>query len=690
MKKLLLLFYWLLVCLSLFTGKVMAQEKETKWTQVLGSSSVETVKGIVSDGDGNTYITGSIEGTVNVILADNNPLSINTTGLKDVFVAKINSAGKYVWIQTYGCDEGNDIGNKIKIDGNGDLIIIGEFVSTVDFNVNDTEGGGILVSKGGSDAFVLKLSALDGTFKWVKSVGSGATDNATGLSIDDVNNIFIGGRFGGTVDFDPGLGISNLVSKGGSNTWNSFVLKLDIDGNFDWAKRIGGIDAATTCQITIYDMHVANNMVYLTGRYQYGVNFNPDETPAQTINSTKQSAFILTLTDAGGYVWHRAITGSGTSTIWANGYGIVTDNSGNVFVVGTYRESVLAPVIAGEGSLEEPGATGDAYVIKFDNNGKMIWGKRIGAGSEDIAEGIAIDVKGDIYATGRFASTVDFGNGISAAAGGQFDAFIVKIKNDGVTKWVHRIGGSATELSAAGGGTAGIDKGQVLYIDQDYNIYTAGVFAASAIFDLPAATIKYTSLGGDDVFIHKLGQPDVLPIHLAYFKGKRELDRNSLSWQTLNENNNSHFVVQRSTDGIIFSEIAEIGGYGNSNSVKGYSYVDYTSFTGPVYYRLLQVDFNGKSTYSEVVIIQSEFNDVIIYPNPFSEMVRLKLAENNTGAGTSVKIVDATGRDVHNIRKVIGNEIILDLSSQPDGLYLIELQRDEKIHIYKVIKRANK
>ncbi|MFD1628778.1 SBBP repeat-containing protein [Pseudopedobacter beijingensis] len=693
MKKLLRFRYPSLVCffLFLFAEKLVAQEKETQWAQTLGSPAVEIVKGVAHDNDGNVYITGAIEGPITVTLADNTSTTVSSTGLKDIYVAKINSEGKYIWIKTYGCDEGNDIGNKIKIDSNGDLIVIGDFFSTVDFNESDTEGGGIVVSKGGTDAFILKLAASDGAFKWVKSVGGASIDNATGLSVDSANNIFIGGRFGGTVDFDPGLGIFNLTSKAGANSWNSFVLKLDTDGNFAWAKRIGGIDASTTCNITIYDMYTANNRIYLTGRYKFGVNFNPDDAPAQLENAVKESSFVLTLTDQGVYQWYRAITGPGVPSISAQGYGVVADNSGHVFAVGTYREFNIYPAISGESSLEEPGTNGDIYIIKFDNNGKVTWSKRIGAASEDVAEGVAIDTKGDIYVTGRFAGTnIDFGNGILSSAPGQFDAFIVKVKNDGITKWVHRIGGTSAELVGEDTAYIGkIDKGQAISVDKDYNIYTAGVFAGAAIFDLPVpATIKFRTLGGDDVFIHKLGQPDVLPVHLVYFNGKKESGKNSLSWQTLNENNNSHFILQRSTDGVMFSDVVTIEGHGNTSSVNNYFYTDYVNLNGVIYYRLAQVDFSGHITYSDIIPIRNKWNESIVYPNPFIETVTLKLEENN--GNTSVRVMDTAGRNVYTVSKVTGNEIVLNLKSLPNGLYLVELKNGEQIQLYKVIKQANK
>jgi hypothetical protein len=84
------------------------------------------------------------------------------------------------------------------------------------------------------------LSKLDqnGNFLWAKTIGGSLTEDAIDLHVDALSNIYITGTFKGTVDFDPSGGVSNLSSISGFV--DVFICKFDGNGNFVWAKNIGG------------------------------------------------------------------------------------------------------------------------------------------------------------------------------------------------------------------------------------------------------------------------------------------------------------------------------------------------------------------------------------------------------------------------------------------------------------------
>ena len=119
----------------------------------------------------------------------------------------------------------------------GNVYTTGSFQETVDFDPGPEVNN--LSSVGRSDVFVQKLDT-DGNFLWVKQMGGKYDDTGYDITIDVDGNIITTGHFQKTIDFDPGLGVTNLTSEGKLDV---FVQKLDADGNFMWAKSMGGIDA---------------------------------------------------------------------------------------------------------------------------------------------------------------------------------------------------------------------------------------------------------------------------------------------------------------------------------------------------------------------------------------------------------------------------------------------------------------
>lgn len=111
-----------------------------------------------------------------------------------------------------------------------------------------------------------------------------------------------------------------------------------------------------------------------------------------------------------------------------------------------------------------------------------------------------------------------------------------------------------------------------------------------------------------------------LPVSLIGFNGKHNNGVSTLDWQTSQEWNSSHFEVLRSLDGRDFKAIGSLDAAGNSNTLKNYTFIDNISGSGYVYYRLRQVDVDGKTTLSDIVRLrmgngkEASFD---LYPNPF-------------------------------------------------------------------------
>ncbi len=159
----------------------------------------------------------------------------------------------------------NDEGSSITVDGSGNVYTTGFFQGTADFDPG--AGTTSLTSADSSDIFISKLDA-SGNFLWAKRMGETYEDRGRSIEIDGSGNVYTTGFFGGTADFDPGAGTSNLTSAGSSDI---FISKLDASGNFLWAKRIGGTDIDWGLFIVVD----SSDNVYTTGYFAGTADFDP-------------------------------------------------------------------------------------------------------------------------------------------------------------------------------------------------------------------------------------------------------------------------------------------------------------------------------------------------------------------------------------------------------------------------------
>jgi len=146
-------------------------------------------------------------------------------------------------------------------------------------------------------------------------------------------------------------------------------------------------------------------------------------------------------------------------------------------------------------------------------------------------------------------------------------------------------------------------------------------------------SVTVTTAGGctssDSVFV-SFSIP--LPVTLIHFQARQENDIVHLEWTTSSEINNDHFDVLRSSNGYDWNIISKIKGAGNSYSLNYYTVTDDTPINGNNYYKLRQEDFDGTSTYSEVVYVKivSPCINAIVFPNPANEKLNFYSIENAT------------------------------------------------------------
>jgi poly(3-hydroxybutyrate) depolymerase len=183
-----------------------------------------------------------------------------------------------------------------------------------------------------------------------------------------------------------------------------------------------------------------------------------------------------------------------------------------------------------------------------------------------------------------------------------------------------------------------------------------------------------------------------LPVEWLYVKGQRSGHNNLVQWGTASESNSDYFSVERSEDGSQFTSIGKITAAGNSSLVKEYSFSDANIPAGDVaYYRLKQVDKDGKFKMSKVILINNNSKKTFeqIYPNPVHNNLIVTLDNASRGNG-QIAVYDLSGRIM--IQEKINKSQDLynsgiDMKNLVPGLYIVEVKVSDK---YKVMQRVVK
>lgn len=167
-----------------------------------------------------------------------------------------------------------------------------------------------------------------------------------------------------------------------------------------------------------------------------------------------------------------------------------------------------------------------------------------------------------------------------------------------------------------------------------------------------------------------------VPITLLGFNAVIQQDGVLLNWTTSSEDNNDRFIIERSGDGQLFEPIASVKGKGNSLKSETYSFADTGILSGVYYYRLKQVDFDGKVFYSAVrsVFLPFANTGITVFPNPARVLLNISGLPDKPSAAL---IYDMQGRPVYKANIIAGKIVLPD--AIPQGLYIVEIQCGGKV-----------
>jgi hypothetical protein len=360
-----------------------------------------------------------------------------------------------------------DYGSAVATDNAGNSYVTGVYVGTVDF---DPGPAVVNLTSGQSGAvFVAKYDSL-GRLLWARKFAGNPTDlysygNSRGIAVDRAGNVYTTGTLHGTMDFDPGAGALTLTDSNGAS---AFVSKLDTNGNFVWAKKLGGGSHGNGIALDGF------GNVYTVGEFTFG-DFDPG---AGTFNLSAGNAtdvFVSKLDINGVFVWAKQFVGSGAVDI---GNDIAVDSSGNVYATGRFF-AANTDFDPGPGVFAlTPAGNYDGFLTKLDATGAFVWAKQWGGILSDEGNEVAVDGLGNVYLYGTGAFNL-----APTTINGQF---LAKFDGSGNYVWASRPGGSAVAD---------------LVINGLGEIYLIGSFIGTVDFDPGVAAFSLASSGAADIFV---------------------------------------------------------------------------------------------------------------------------------------------------------------------------------------------
>ena len=296
------------------------------WGNGFACFSKPVIKGVKIDNANNIILCGNFQYTIDF---DPSPssASLTATGF-DGFMAKYDNNGSYVWSMKIGTTD-NDFVNDLCVDGNNNIYCTGSYMGPVNFNPLGTTTN-LTSNVGVANAFVAKYGS-NGVLKWANAIGSTSTDMGRSIKLDKLGNIVYAGIFGGTVDFDAGVGVTSLFSNTASR--GVFISKIDTANNFVWAKDFGGATTDDIFEIAID----SSNQIIATGIMDPFMNFNPSGTYSPG-GKGSLDAYIAKYSQLGALVWAYPIGGS--STDWGISLNVnQTDNT--IYTTGYFNSTNL-------------------------------------------------------------------------------------------------------------------------------------------------------------------------------------------------------------------------------------------------------------------------------------------------------------------------------------------------------------
>lgn len=528
------------------------------------------------------------------------------------------------WVYSAGDGSGvgesyNEGGNSIILDDEGNIYVSGFFTGTTNFDPN---GDFLLTATGDSDFFILKLDVL-GNFLWVTSFGSNQSTSCN-LALDSENNIYCVGKFSGQILF--GDNHPPIMSIG---FYDSYIIKFDTNGAFQWVKILSGDE---TLKVNIKDIVVdSQDSVILIGSYQGIVDFDLTDGEYFLNSESITDAFIMKIDINGNLIWVNHFDDRRYDEI-------VVDDFDNIYITGVFSQN---------------NSGGQILVNKLNAFGELVWLKTTSAINDDEDnEGwggsIDTDSEGNVYITGGFSGVLDFDPSEDVYVGeatGWESLFLLKLNTEGEFEWV--------KLLVEGNET--LTRGTAIKVTLDDEILLAGYFVGEISND--NGPIE----GLFDMFVMKIDAQSVT------------------EW--------TNYYISFATNTIRDIEIDTIGNFFLTGSYGGVMDFDAEESTYEVSaigsFDIFILKLNCISSNSVPLVSENDFG---VYPSPTIQMLTVDLSSLKVDF-SKIEMYSSRGELLFREEDVVSSKrILIDVSDLVAGVYSIYIYEENNRFLKKFVK----
>ncbi len=517
-----------------------------------------------------------------------------------------------------------------------------------------TTGGYHIPYRGGDDIFIEKRNS-NGDLIWVKSIGTDESEYLRAIAITPDGGIVIGGAFKGVLDADPGSNVFNLTAM---SEYDVYVIKLDTDGNFDWAQSYGTPEGNSF----LYNLETdKTGNILLSIRFSGALTLQPGVTIVNNDSSISFSCGLVKLNNSGDVKWAYA-------TDFAFVRDIDFDDNNNIYLTGYFHLEVDFDYGPGTFLLKETLSTfglplgQDSFIQKLDADGNFIWVKQLKNQYNITTQSIALDSKGNVYTCGVWRGTtgiLDFDPGpnvfsVPAIETSDSKQFIHKLDKDGNFEWVNTFGIWYSSFFDE-------KEGGIVVVDKQDNLYFLGNEHGDGSKSFNFGTETYTPKSRDVLFA-KINTSDG-SVEQSHLLGGPGFD----NVYDANLDSDDKLIVSGS-----FQNVTDFGF--ENDSIEFQSEGEGDAF-------VMKVSFQSLHKGDK----DSPLMSVNVFPNPATKAIKI---QNNTGDKLTASLVfDQKGRLVLTQDHTTDSLETINITNLSSGMYVILLQTEKEVYRMKFVKK---
>lgn len=444
MRRSIFFVVFVLFSVSAIPPQLVVAESATplyEWT-----SYIEKVSGIGANieemettSDGSVYVLGEFNGTVDFDPEGAGNVVASVSG-SDLYIGKWNADGTNAWVRTFGHTASHSTSSFpehfINVDSADNVYFIGTYRGSLNFNPT---GSDIRTAQSFSDPFVTKWNA-DGTYGWTHTFGSPGTgtDSVGALAVTQAGDVYIGGDFSGSPDFDP-TGAGDIHSAvGAPGDRDAYITRINANGSYGWTNTFGSDDDD---YLEYQSLVLAGDGDGIFAMISFsGASMDADPS-AGDATFTSTGAFntlvIAKYGFDGSYVWGNAF--GNDSSVYVDK--AKSDSNGNLYIFGDWGSTMDFDYGPGT-DIDTATTSNTVFIMRVNADGSYGWSRRSGSAAR--VQGLEIGASG-IYGYVTTPDTGPFdinrpGPAEIITPSGDWDNFVSSWDFDGNYRWTKQIG----------------------------------------------------------------------------------------------------------------------------------------------------------------------------------------------------------------------------------------------------------